>query len=122
MRQAGLFVIEPLIVTALIIASSGASLAKCSLFGGTADGWSKSDASEGARVALGDAIGEWMNVAKVGSVKVTAMRPKPEPYWRSAVAGDLFLKPDIVSEQYHTICWKGVVSPVVCTSGAKVCW
>jgi hypothetical protein len=98
------------------------STAKCSLFGGTADGWNKRDASEGARTALGDAIGEWMRFANVARVSVTAMRPKPEPYWRDAVSAELFLKPDVVTEQSHTICWKGVVSPVVCTSGAKVCW
>jgi hypothetical protein len=61
-------------------------------------------------------------MAKVGTVSVTPMRPKPEPYWRSGVSNDLFLKPDIVTSQTYTICWKGVVSPVVCTSGAKVCW
>jgi hypothetical protein len=27
-----------------------------------------------------------------------------------------------VSDSAYTLCWKGVVSPVVCTSGAKLCW
>jgi hypothetical protein len=27
-----------------------------------------------------------------------------------------------LSDSAYTICWTGVVSPVVCTSGAKVCW
>jgi hypothetical protein len=27
-----------------------------------------------------------------------------------------------VTAKSYTVCWKGVVSPVVCTSGAKVCW
>ena len=35
---------------------------------------------------------------------------------------DLFLAPDVITDSAYTVCWKGVVSPVVCTSGAKVCW
>jgi hypothetical protein len=27
-----------------------------------------------------------------------------------------------VTSRSHTICWSGVVSPSVCTSGAKICW
>jgi hypothetical protein len=39
------------------------------------------------------------------------------------VTATFFLKPDIiVTGQSHTVCWKGVVSPVVCTSSAKVGW
>ena len=38
--------------------------------------------------------------------------------------GDALLRiearPDVVSDSACTICWTGVVSPVVCTSGAKV--
>jgi hypothetical protein len=28
----------------------------------------------------------------------------------------------VVTAKSHTVCWRGVVSPVVCTSGAAVCW
>jgi hypothetical protein len=31
-------------------------------------------------------------------------------------------KPDIVNASSYTVCWHGVVSPYVCTSGAKVYW
>jgi hypothetical protein len=34
----------------------------------------------------------------------------------------LFLPPDVVTDASYTLCWKGVVSPVVCTSGTKLCW
>jgi hypothetical protein len=27
-----------------------------------------------------------------------------------------------VRSDSYTICWSGVVSPYVCTSGAKACW
>ena len=39
-----------------------------------------------------------------------------------AVALVAQLKPDVVTAKSYTVCWKGVVSKVVCTSGAKVCW
>ena len=26
------------------------------------------------------------------------------------------------TDQVYTICWKGVVSPAVCTSGTEICW
>ena len=50
------------------------------------------------------------------------MRAKPQPYWRDAVSAELFHKPDIVKADSYTICWSGVISPFVCTSGAKACW
>jgi len=34
----------------------------------------------------------------------------------------LYVKPDVVTGKSYTVSWHGVVSPVVCTSGAKVCW
>jgi hypothetical protein len=87
---------------------------------GTADGWNKQDALSGAQSALAEAVAEFKKGR--GAVTVTALRAKPQPYWRDAVSADLFLKPDVVTAKSHTVCWKGVVSPVVCTSGAKVCW
>jgi hypothetical protein len=50
------------------------------------------------------------------------MRAKPQPYWRSEVWDELYYKPDIVKSNSYTVCWRGVVSPYVCTSGAKACW
>jgi hypothetical protein len=58
------------------------------------------------------------------------MRATPNPYWRSSVSADMFCfniwcgvyKPDIVNKSSYTVCWSGVVSPYVCTSGAKLCW
>ena len=34
----------------------------------------------------------------------------------------MMYRPDIVNAKSYTICWQGVVSPYVCTSGAKICW
>ncbi len=34
----------------------------------------------------------------------------------------MMYQPDIVNAKSYTICWQGVMSPYVCTSGAKICW
>ena len=41
--------------------------------------------------------------------------------WHLLAHGDLLLKPDVITETSHTICFKGMASPVVCTAGAKLC-
>ena len=55
-----------------------------------------------------------------GPVRETLEKPTPNPYWRSSVSPHLLLPPDVVSDSAYTICWAGVVSPVVCTSGAQL--
>jgi hypothetical protein len=104
------------------IMAPATSVAECSIIAATDDGWNLSDASTGAQEALKQAIAEWKTINKVDTPSVTAVRPEPQPYWRSKVGSHLFLKPDIVTNESYTICWSGVVSPIVCTSGAKVCW
>ena len=90
---------------------------------GTADALRKAKAVDDSLVALQDAITKWKtDNAITGVVTQTAQKPEPHPYWRSAVAPELFLPPDVVTDTTYTLCWKGVVSPVVCTSGTKVCW
>jgi hypothetical protein len=53
---------------------------------------------------------------------VSAQRAEPQPYWRPYVSDNMYYHPDIVNATSYTICWQGVVSPYVCTSGAKICW
>jgi hypothetical protein len=102
---------------------AGAAPARCYYFSGTADALIKSNAVQGALDSLQGAIDKWKTDNGVAGPAVqTAQRPKPHPYWRSSVDPDLFLPPDVVTDTTYTVCWKGVVSPVVCTSGAKLCW
>jgi hypothetical protein len=98
-----------------------ASAGGCSKFVGTADGWDKADAVNGAQAALASAIAEFKAKNKA-ALTVTAMRATPQPYWRSSVSADLYVKPDVVTSKSYTVCWHGVISPVVCSAGAKVCW
>ena len=110
-----------LVAAGLCVAAAAPASARCSRFVGTADGWDKADALYGAQSALAGSITEF-RVKNKRRVTVRASRAKPRPYWRESVSANLFLKPDVVTARSHTVCWKGVISPVVCTAGARVCW
>jgi hypothetical protein len=99
-----------------------ASAGGCYGFSGTADGFDKVTAVTRAQAAVRDAIAQYKAAKKIRSVTVSAMRASPQPYWRDSVSADLYYKPDIVKADSYTVCWHGVVSPYVCTSGAKACW
>ncbi|MGH6824797.1 hypothetical protein [Methyloceanibacter sp.] len=102
---------------------ASAQLTRCIYFSGTADALIKSKAVDASQKSLREAIDKWKGETGVtGPVSETAQKPRPVPYWRSEVDPSLFLPPDVVSDTAYTLCWKGVVSPVVCTTGAKVCW
>lgn len=103
--------------------SCSAAFTRCLFFAGTADALLKSNAVDESLKSLREAIDKWKAENGVtGPVSETAEKPQPHPYWQSSVSSSLFLAPDVVSDTAYTLCWKGVVSPVVCTSGAKLCW
>jgi hypothetical protein len=100
-----------------------AAVGRCLVFSGTADAIQRQKAIEDSQTSLNDAIAKWKVDNKVSDgVSIKPDKPAPHPYWRSAVSPDLFYAPDVVTDTSYTLCWRGVVSPVVCTSGAKVCW
>ena len=111
-----------LIGAGLCLAHGTAANAACVGLSGTADGFDRETGISRAQLALADAVVQYKASKRLKSVTVSPMRAKPQPYWRDSVSADLFYKPDIVKSNSYTICWHGVVSPYVCTSGAKVCW
>jgi hypothetical protein len=111
------------VIAAVVCMAQGVPAnAGCLGFSGTADGFDKQTAVTRAQAAVADAVNQYKAQKRLGAVTVTAMRATPQPYWRASVRADLFYKPDIVNANSYTICWSGVVSPYVCTSGAKACW
>jgi hypothetical protein len=96
--------------------------AGCVGLSGTADGFYKETAVSRAQLALSDYIKEYKRTKKLSSVTVSPMQAQPEPYWRGSVSENMMYRPDIVDAKSYTICWQGVISPYVCTSGAKACW
>jgi hypothetical protein len=105
-----------------LVGGAPASAASCLGFSGTADGFDQQTAVTRAQAAVAQAIIDYRTGKRLGAGTVTAMRAKPQPYWRDTVSADLYYKPDIVNASSYTVCWRGVVSPYVCTSGAKACW
>ena len=101
---------------------------ECHLFAVTADArFSKQAALQRSQSDLQSVIAKWRSEQKPGSgwqsdrVTIEAHEAEPEPYMRARVVPELFLKPDVRTATSYTVCWKGVISTAVCTSGAKVC-
>lgn len=111
-----------LVAAGLSLAQSAPVDAACLGFSGTADGFDKQTAVTRAQQAVAQAIVDYRKQKRLGPGSVSPMRASPQPYWRDSVSADLYHKPDIVTGSSHTICWSGVISPFVCTSGAKACW
>jgi hypothetical protein len=102
--------------------AAATAAASCLGVSGTADGFDKETAVSRAQLALADYIKQYKAAKHLGSVTVTAQRAEPQPYWRPFVSDNMYYHPDIVTAKSYTICWQGVVSTYVCTSGAKICW
>ena len=118
MRVLGLALIAAGLCTVQVAPADAACLG----FSGTADGFDKITAVTRAQAAVSQAITDYRSQKRLGAASVSPLRAKPQPYWRESVSAELYHKPDIVKSDSYTICWSGVVSPYVCTSGAKACW
>lgn len=104
------------------LAITPAAFAKCLGIAGTADAVDKAAAVQRSQEAVAEEVAAWKAKNGVRNVSYRPMYAKPNPYWRDSVSRDLYLKPDVRTARYHTTCWRGVVSPVVCTSGTRVCF
>ena len=114
-----------IVLTAVVCWSTPCTIAaaQCVSFSDSIDGVDKDHAIEKSLKSLDEQIEKWKaDKGVTGPVTVTAEKPQPHPFWRSSVPSYALLPPDVVSDSAYTICWTGVVSPVVCTSGARVCW
>jgi hypothetical protein len=59
------------------------------------------------------------------SVSLSARPVAGDPFWKAVrpngVPPRARLQPDIVTAQFYTTCFRGVVVPFVCTTGSSVC-
>src|SRR5262245_19492989 len=92
-----------LAIAGLCVAVAPANAAGCSQLVGTADGWDKSDALSGSQAALAQEVNDFKKGK--GPVTVTAMKARPQPYWRESVSDYLYVKPDVVTPSSYTVCW-----------------
>ncbi len=112
----------PLIGILLCLAQSAPASAACVGLAGTGDGFDKETAVNRAQLALEEYIQQYKAENNLAAVTVSAVRAEPQPYWRGKVTENMMRGPDIVTETSYTVCWQGVISTYVCTSGARVCW
>ena len=68
-----------------VVAAAPANAGGCNKLIGTADGWDKRDALSGAQSALAEAVAEFKKGK--GAVSISAMKAKPQPYWREFGVG-----------------------------------
>jgi hypothetical protein len=98
--------------------------ANCQLVKGTQDGRNKQRAIEKSRETLEQGVREVKARHGWKRVSVTPRALQAEPLWkmvRTSVPKDAYMRPDVQSARAYTVCWEGVFSPAVCTSGAMVC-
>ena len=113
--------VSALAVAGIAMATPQAAHAGCTLLSGTADGLNKKQAVTRSRQALHDYVVAFKRRPGMRNATVTPAKAPPNPYWRKGVARHLYLKPDLRTSRSYTVCWEGVISPAVCTSGAKLC-
>jgi hypothetical protein len=111
-----------LVASGSCMAQGALAQGKCAVLAGTADGFDKETAVSRAQLALDDYVRQYKEENHLGAVTLRAMRAEPQPYWRGRVSENMMYHPDIVTDKSYTVCWQGVISFYVCTSGAQVCW
>lgn len=100
-------------------------LADCTVVSATNSGRTHAAALEASQAAIRKEAEQlkqkngWTTITSI-----SAERVEPEPFWkmvRPKVPPEIIIKPDIRTEESHSVCWPGVVVPFVCTSGSNVC-
>ena len=105
-------------------ASGGAVPAKCQLIVATNSAASKSLAAKAAQKNAIERADQLRRQFRWRYVILRARKVTPDPFWkavRPVVTKNMLLKPDIVTTQTYSQCWRGVVVPYVCTAGAVAC-
>lgn len=109
------------VFSVLAVVAPGTAHAVCTAIAVTADEGTKVGAVARSQAGLQETIDKWAKDNGHRRVSISPLKAKPQPYWRDVVTPDLYLKPDVRTSKYYTVCWRGVISPAVCTSGSRVC-
>ena len=99
--------------------------AACQLVKATHSSAHKADAAKMSQQLVLQSAQELKRARGWSSISLRARRVKGDPFWKAVRPGDppadALMKPDIVTGRFYTTCFKGVVVPVVCTTGSAVC-
>lgn len=101
-----------------------AAAVRCELISATNSAKSKAAAVQAAQQNARDTAQRLRYRHGWSSVTLRAQKVTPDPFWKSVrpeVRNEMLLRPDIVTSETYTQCWRGVVVPFVCTAGAAAC-
>jgi hypothetical protein len=97
----------------------------CQLITATHSARSKAEAAQTSRALAVQSANQLKNARRWSYVTMSARRVQGDPFWKAVrpngVPAKAQLKPDLVTEQFYTTCFTGVVVPYVCTTGSTVC-
>ena len=99
--------------------------AACQLIHATHSARSHAEAVETSRALALQSAYDLKRSRRWSHITMTAHVVPGEPFWKAVrpkgVPAHARLRPDLVTPQFYTTCFTGVVVPYVCTTGSSVC-
>jgi hypothetical protein len=112
-------------VLGLSLCSPGLAQAACQLVTATASEASPAEAARTSQALVVQSANQLKRARGWAYLTLYAHRVKGDPFWKAVrpngVPADAQIKPDIVTFQFYTTCFTGVVVPYVCTTGSAAC-
>ena len=102
-----------------------AAEAGCQLINATHSAQSQAKAVETSQALALRSAYDLQRVRGWSHVSLSAHQVQGDPFWKAVrpngVPAQARLQPDLVTAQFYTTCFTGVVVPYVCTTGSSVC-
>ncbi len=114
-----------LATTMLSAAAANAHAMSCQLITATHSARSWAKAAETSQALALETARNVQRMRGWSTLALSAYAVPGDPFWKAVrphgVPEKAKLSPDIVTPQFHTTCFRGVVVPFVCTTGASAC-
>jgi hypothetical protein len=124
-RVLGIEVLAALGAALFISWAPGPAKAACQLIKATHSAGSRAEAVQMSRVLARQSANELQRAKGWSYVSLSARKVEGDPFWKAVrpngAPKHAELKPDIITSQFYTTCFRGVVKPYVCTTGTSVC-
>ena len=112
-------------IAALVFFGVQPSEAGCQLIHATHSARSQAKAIETARALALKSAYDLQRALGWRHITMTSHQVQGDPFWKAVrpkgVPAHARLTPDLVTAQFYTTCFTGVVVPYVCTTGSSVC-
>ena len=107
------------------VGSAGPAEAGCELVKATHSAGSHSAAAQASQQLTLESAYQVRQRRGWGTLSLRPQRVEGDPFWKAVRPGGVpqkaKLSPDIVTGQFYTTCFTGVVVPYVCTTGSVAC-